>query len=92
MSLRVLTQVELSSGEANAASGTVDHLDAVTGLGPSTWLQHLVTGSRDSHIKASALFDQLGTCFVVSPWGRAYAARRAVAERGRGPLGGWLCA
>ncbi|GFR49528.1 hypothetical protein Agub_g11572 [Astrephomene gubernaculifera] len=43
--------VELSSGAANAASVTVDHLDAVTGVAASVALQHVVTGSRDSHIK-----------------------------------------
>lgn len=40
-------------GGAAAAGGaaTVDHLDAVTGLGVSVYLQHFVTGSKDSHIK-----------------------------------------
>lgn len=42
---------ELHSGAANAASVTADHLDAVTGLATSVHLQHMVTGSRDSHIK-----------------------------------------
>ncbi|EFJ51574.1 hypothetical protein VOLCADRAFT_116432, partial [Volvox carteri f. nagariensis] len=47
--------MELSSGASNAASVTVDHMDAVTGLGPSVYLQHVVTGSKDSHIK---IFDR----------------------------------
>ncbi|KAG2494055.1 hypothetical protein HYH03_007699 [Edaphochlamys debaryana] len=43
--------VELASGASNSASVTVDHLDAITGVAASVWLQHMITGSRDSHIK-----------------------------------------
>ncbi len=50
--------VQLHTGASNAASATVDHMDAVTGVAGSTWLQHVVTGSRDSHIK-------VWTCGVV---------------------------
>jgi hypothetical protein len=37
--------------QAMAAPSSLDHLDAVTGIGPSAFLQHFVTGGRDSHVK-----------------------------------------
>jgi hypothetical protein len=77
--------VDVGTGRSVAAlGGGSDHMEAVTACGPSHYLQHFVTSSRDSHIKVGArllrpvspssacrLFPSFSSthCFVVVPWG-----------------------
>lgn len=59
--------LDLATGRALAAPSSLDHMDAVTGVGPSAHLQHFVTGSRDSHVKVGQLRSLW--CFVVDVCG-----------------------
>ncbi|MEW5315346.1 MAG: hypothetical protein WDW38_006784 [Sanguina aurantia] len=44
--------VDAAKGRSSSSSlSNGDHLDAVTGISPSVYLQHFVTSSRDSHVK-----------------------------------------
>eukprot|EP00798_Chlamydomonas_sp_ICE-L_P011292 gene11292-18928_t len=50
--------VDIESGNTVPSSSAYDHMDVVTGVGTSDYLQHFVTCSRDSHLK---IFDQVKT-------------------------------
>ncbi|GFH22933.1 uncharacterized protein HaLaN_20471 [Haematococcus lacustris] len=49
--------VDLSLGRAVASTSTSDHMDSVTGLAASHYLQHFVTCSKDSSVKTSFSYD-----------------------------------
>ena len=47
--------VDMSSGRSVSTSVSSDHMDAVTGIGPSVYLQHFVSCGKDSFIKVRHL-------------------------------------